>query len=138
MSPSGTSASTEPASKESKGPVPGLLRPDRVVLGSRNTARPHRSLVGEGMMGQVAMEIEGHAGRAQLVLQRVDGGDRKKLVLRGPMRLQRCLDFGGIDIFQRRAAVPDYCRVYLRGHAYAEQRQGAPHAKASHADLYAA
>src|SRR5580692_11266284 len=127
MSPSGTSASTEPASKESKGPVPGLLRPDRVVLGSRNTARPHRSLVGEGMMGQVAMEIEGHAGRAQLVLQRVDGGDRKKLILRGPMPLQRRFDFGRVDVFKRRAAVPNNGRVYLRGHACAEQRQCAPH-----------
>src|SRR3984957_1188122 len=138
MSRSGTSASTEPASKESEGPVPGLLRPDGVVLGGRNTVRPHRGLVGEGMMCQVAMEIEGHAGRAQLVLQRVDGGDRKKLILRGPMRLQRRLDLGRVDVFKRRAAVPDNGRVYLRGHAYAEQRQGAPHAKASHADLDAA
>src|SRR3984957_4508895 len=122
MSRSGTSTSTEPASKESEGPVPGLLRPDGVVLGGGNTARPHRGLVGEGMMCQVAMEIEGHAGRAQLVLQRVNGGDRKKLVLRGPMRLQRRLDLGRVDVFKRRAAGPDNGGGYFPGPANAQER----------------
>jgi hypothetical protein len=130
--------SAEPASKKPEGPVPCLLRPDGVVLGGGNAVRPHGGLVGEGMMCQVASEIEGHPGSAQFVLQRVDGGYRKKLVLRRPVRQQRRLDLGRVDVLERRAAVPDDARIDLRGHAHAEQRQGTPHAKAGHADFDAA
>src|ERR1700686_568152 len=83
------SASSEPATEEAESAVPRLLRPDRVVLGGGNAARSDGGLVGEGMVREVAVEVEGHAGFAQFLLQQIDGGDGEELVLRGPMRLQR-------------------------------------------------
>src|SRR6202030_32298 len=93
--------STEPATEEAERAIPRLLRPDRVVLRGGDAARPHGGLVGESMVGQVAVEVESHPGFAQFALERIDGGDRKKLVLRGPMRLQRRPDLGGVDVLQR-------------------------------------
>src|ERR1700690_2372032 len=98
--------SAEPASEESEGAVPCLLRPHGIVLGGGNATRSHGGLVGEGVVCQVAMEIESDAGSTQLVLQRIDGGDRKELILGGPMPLQRRLDLGRIEVLERRAAVP--------------------------------
>jgi hypothetical protein len=43
-----------------------MLRPDEVVLSGGDAARPDGGLVGEGMVCQIAMEVEGHAGFAQL------------------------------------------------------------------------
>ena len=76
-----------------------MLRPDEVVLSGGDAARPDGGLVGEGMVCQIAMEVEGHAGFAQFVLRRIDGDDREEVVLRGPMRLQRRLDLGRVDVW---------------------------------------
>src|SRR5580692_5399143 len=105
----------EPPAEEAESAIPGLLRPDGIVLGAGDAARPDGGLVGEGMACEVAVEVERHAGFAQLVLQRIDGGDGEELVLRGPMRQQRRLDLGRIDVFERRAAVPDHAGVDLGG-----------------------
>jgi hypothetical protein len=53
---------SEPPAEEAEGAIPGLLRPDGVVLSLRNAPRPDGGLVGKGMACEVAVEVEGHAG----------------------------------------------------------------------------
>mmetsp|Transcript_21584 Transcript_21584/g.51159 ORF Transcript_21584/g.51159 Transcript_21584/m.51159 type:complete len:251 (-) Transcript_21584:430-1182(-) len=118
--------------------VPGQLGPGGVVLGLRDAARALGGLVGEGMVGQVAMPLVAHAGLGQLGLQAVDAADREELVLRGPVGLQRDADLAGVHELQRRHAVPDHGRVGLGHQHRRQQRQRAAHAVAGHADLAAA
>ena len=127
--PVSATESTEPAAEEAERTIPRLLSPDRVVLGRRDAARPDGGLVGEGVVCEVAVEVEFHAGFAQFVLQLIDGRDREELVRRESMALQRCTDLGCVDVLQRRAAVPDYGGVDFRSHAHGQQRQRTPHAK---------
>src|ERR1700724_444334 len=101
--------------EEAEGTIPGSLRPDRVVLGGGDTTRPDGGLVGEGMVCEIAVELEIHTGLAQLVLQLIDGDDREELVLSGPVRQRRRLDPGRVDVFERRTAVPDDAGIDLRG-----------------------
>jgi len=54
------------------------------------------------------------------------------------MRQQRRLYLGSVDVFQRRATVPDDGRIDLGGRAQGQERQGPTHAKAGDADFAAA
>src|ERR1700680_4968086 len=76
-----------------------MLRPDEVVLSGGGGGRPGGGVGWGGEGGEIAMEGEGHAGFAQFVLLRIDGGDREEVVLRGPMRLRRRLDLGRVDVW---------------------------------------
>src|SRR6266850_1864274 len=111
-------ASSEPAAEEAESAVPCLLRPDGVILSGGDAARPDSGLIGEGMAREIAEKIEGHAGFAESFLQQIDGCDGEELVLRGPMRLQRHVDLGRVNVFQRRAAVPDHGGIDLGSGAH--------------------
>ena len=43
--------------QESKRPIPGLLRPDGIILSLRNPLRSHRCLVGKRMVRKVTMKV---------------------------------------------------------------------------------
>src|SRR5258706_9675705 len=66
------------------------------------------------MLGVVAVELELHVRRAQLLLQLVDAADRERLVLGAPVAEQRHLDLRGVDVFERRVVVPDDAPVPFR------------------------
>ena len=87
------------------------------VIGLRLIGAKDADLVTDGRIhqfleGRVEFEIVG-AGGAQLVFKCVDGVDLEKLVLGAPMTHQRSFDLAGIDVRQRRTAVPDHARVDL-------------------------
>jgi hypothetical protein len=86
-------------------------------------------------MRQVAVELEVHTRRAQLLFQWVDRRNREELILRGPVAEQRCLDLRGVDELQRRVAVPDHARIGFRHQAHRQQRQRTAHAKPGDAHL---
>src|SRR5271165_739685 len=130
--------SVQRAAQKAERPVPGLLRPNRVVLGCCNAARSNRGLIRERMVRKVAMKFEFDVGAEQLVLELIDRGDREELVLNRPMAQQRRLDLACVDVVERWAAVPDDACVDFGGSAERQQRQRTSHAKTRYADFAAA
>ena len=84
------------------------------------------------------MELELDVRRAQFFLQLVDLADGEGLVLGRPVAQERRLDLRGVDVLERRVAVPDDARVHLGHVDRREHRERAAHAEAGDADLGAA
>ena len=96
-------------------PVPSLLGPYRVVLRGGYARRANGGFVGKGMVGEVAVEFKIYLGGAQVDLQLVHRVDFEKLILGGPVTLNRHADFACVQVVQRWASVPDHAGVDLRG-----------------------
>ena len=123
--------------EERHGPAPGEVRGLRVVFERWQFLRVRR-LVREGVLGVVAVEFELHTGLAQLRLQLVHAVDGKEPVACAPVAEQRRLDLGGVDILERRIAVPHDGGVVLGDVHRREQRERTAHAESGHAHLRAA
>ena len=115
--------------------VPGLLGPDRVVLGRGQPRRAQGGFIGKGVVRLIAMELVADASRLQLALERVHRFQLEERILRSPMPHQRHADLAGVHVLQRRASVPDHRRVGFGRLTHGQQRQGAAHAKAGDAHL---
>ena len=94
----------------------------------------HSGFVGEGVVGQVAVELIVHARSAQLFFQTIHCFDFEELVLGGPVAHEGRFDLAGVDVVQRGAAVPGDGGVQL-GRRSCKQRERAAHAVARDADL---
>src|SRR5258708_32496080 len=90
------------------------------------------------MLGVVAVELELHVRRAKLLLQLVDAADRERLVLGAPVTEQRHLDLRGVDVLERRVALPDDARGPFRPLDRCKNGERAAPAKAGRAALRAA
>src|SRR5690242_6818076 len=90
----------ERAAEEGQRAVPRVLRPHRVVLNAADAAGAGGSLVGETVMGEVAVELGVHAGLLEDGLQLVDVLDREELVLRRPVAEHRRGDLARVDVLQ--------------------------------------
>jgi len=121
--------------KELQRPPPRQIRRRRVILGYRELSFPDQRLVGEGVLGLIAVELEPHVRRPQLLFEKVDGRDRERHVLDRVVAEERRLDLRRIDVFERRKAVPDDGRVGLGDVDSGKERQRPAETKAGDADL---
>ena len=79
------------------------------------------------------MKLHLYPSGAQLFFQLVHHFDLERLVLQSPMAHDRHLDFAGVQVVERRAAVPDHTSVDLGRLRQGQQRQGPAHAKPGYA-----
>src|ERR1700750_188364 len=75
------------------------------LLGALPIVHRHALLVGEAVLGVVAMDVERLVRRLHRLLERIDRGRRAPVVLAGEMRLQRDAHVRGLCGLLRRNAV---------------------------------
>src|SRR3954468_2392462 len=124
------------AVEELHGALPRLLGRFRVVLEHVELLRICR-LVGEGVLRVVAMELVLHVRRLELLLELIHARDGERLIVQRPVAEQRRLDLRGVDVLERRIAVPDDFGVGLGNVHRRKHGERTAHAEAGDADLWA-
>ena len=112
-----------------------LRRPAPGLLGAFAVVHRQALLVGEAVLGVVAMDVERLVGRLHRLLEGIDRGRRAPVVLAGEMRLQRNAHVGGLGRLLRRNAVEHHARGQLRNFRRADDGHRAAEAEAGEADL---